>query len=1044
MSGSGHALRERLAGWIEHLEHVLPAQAPIRNFVHHNTLHGLQHLPFPEALAEAARLTGARPWAEAAQCRAWLAAGRIAPADLDAAFAAALPAPDAPVPGWPALTRRAVLHEAFRDDLSPPSAARIAWLQDEGALLRRRPHLSPAAAARLRAAGDETAALRALWAAADALLGTATPAPAGDDVRFAAFFPPPAVPAEWRQAVRGLWHELASRVGREWTLAALLARLTGEDVLETVRPLLIRQLAAHLDLGVAGWRNPARAGGFYAAWRASAGVDWGWELAELVAARDEIAALPDDPVDVIARELIHLGPNETHWGDYLQRLALDLPGWSGMFLWRDRHGGAGEPAPVAMADYLAVRLVLERLCCEDLVRRTWGLPLFLSELGDHFLTHPAELWVRHARFSGGLSEADAQAAQRLIDGEAASAHDWEQLAERASAAPAAAAASDRRWPLFVLAQRLGIDAAALAAAGRAGAEALLAAADLDPDRRGYVWLLAYEENYRRQIYAALAANHGRRTAGGGRAAAQLVFCMDDREEGTRRHLEEVNPALQTFGAAGFFGVPMWWRGLDDAAPTALCPVVVTPANEVRELPRAGAEALADAHARRRSLRLEWQQRLHGATRDGLFAAPLLTALAAPLAAGALALQALAPTTLGRWQQRWREGFDGTVPTRLALTAADAAAAPPRAGFTDEEQVARVAGFLVSIGLTRDFAPLVVIVGHGSNSANNPHLAAYDCGACSGRHGGPNARALAAMANRPEVRAGLAARGLRIPDDCHFLGAEHNTGDETLAWFDADLLPERHRERFAALCGDLAEALARHAVERCRRFASAPPAPAPAQALAHLAGRRHDWSQARPELGHATVAAAFIGRRAMSRGAFFDRRVFLISYDPDGDADGAVLEAILLAAGPVGAGIALEYYFSTVDNLRFGCGSKIAHNLAGLVGVMDGTASDLRTGLPRQMIEIHEPMRLLVVLEQTRETVAAIYARQPPLAELIGNGWINVAVQEPASGALFSFDPVRGWLPWHGDGAPVPRAPSSAAWLGDHREPLPPALLEPAP
>jgi uncharacterized protein YbcC (UPF0753/DUF2309 family) len=156
----------------------------------------------------------------------------------------------------------------------------------------------------------------------------------------------------------------------------------------------------------------------------------------------------------------------------------------------------------------------------------------------------------------------------------------------------------------------------------------------------------------------------------------------------------------------------------------------------------------------------------------------------------------------------------------------------------------------------------------------------------------------------------------------------------------------------------------------------------------------------------------------------------------------VLEATLLAAGPVGAGIALEYYFSTVDNERLGCGTKIMHNLAGLLGVMEGASSDLRTGLPRQMIEIHEPMRLLVVIEQTRDVVAAIYERQPPLRELIGNGWILVAVKEPETGALFLFDPARGWLSWQGETA-VPRAASSAAWLGAHREPLPPALLEPA-
>jgi uncharacterized protein YbcC (UPF0753/DUF2309 family) len=107
---------------------------------------------------------------------------------------------------------------------------------------------------------------------------------------------------------------------------------------------------------------------------------------------------------------------------------------------------------------------------------------------------------------------------------------------------------------------------------------------------------------------------------------------------------------------------------------------------------------------------------------------------------------------------------------------------------------------------------------------------------------------------------------------------------------------------------------------------------------------------------------------MSRGAFFDRRVFLISYDPLPDVDGRVLEATLLAAGPVGAGINLEYYFSTVNNEGFGCGSKVMHNLAGLFGVMQGASSDLRTGLPLQMVEIHEPMRLLVIVEQTLEIV----------------------------------------------------------------------------
>jgi len=168
-------------------------------------------------------------------------------------------------------------------------------------------------------------------------------------------------------------------------------------------------------------------------------------------------------------------------------------------------------------------------------------------------------------------------------------------------------------------------------------------------------------------------------------------------------------------------------------------------------------------------------------------------------------------------------------------------------------------------------------------------------------------------------------------------------------------------------------------------------------------------------------------------------VFLISYDPSGDPQGAIVEGILLAAGPVGAGISLEYYFSTVDNERFGCGSKVTHNLAGRFGVMEGADSDLRTGLPLQMVEIHEAMRLLVVVEQTTDVLSAIVARQPALQELIGNEWIIVAACDPSTAALHRYSPRRGWLPWSG-AAVLPQVGRSADWFAGEREPLPPAIV----
>ena len=995
-------LAERLHHWVEHLEHVLPAQAPIRDFVHHNTLHGFQHLPFPEALAAAQRLTGARPYLDEAEFRAACTAGRITRSDLRAALVDAGEAGlgDAVVPG---LDRQEVLLAALLVDGEAPAPACLAWERREWAGGRN-----------------------GLWEACQAVLAPVVPEA-----------------VDWRQEAVAAWSSLLAEVGHTRSLRSLLEHLSGDDVLETVRGILQRHLAAHLDLGQAAWHNPARGAGFYAAWRASAAVDFAWELDELPGVREEIAWLTEDPLATLVQELTTLVGDQALWFGYVERLALEMPGWSGMLLWRERHPERGDGTPVRLLDYLAVRVLLERLLTEDLVRRLTGATRSREELAAHFAARPGEFAVRHALRSQALPEDLARAAQSLRlahERGIVAEHDWEELA--------AAIAQWRRggdgrlgrtWRLFHLAGELGLAAVNMRKLGSAGAAALLAVADsLTPLRRGEIWLLAYEGHYRQQLFAALAANHGR-SAVAAVASAQAIFCMDDREEGSRRHLEEIAPTVETYGAAGFFGVPMLWQGVDDERPTALCPVVVQPAHRVREKATSGGEE----HARRREWRLGWAERFLQGTRRNALTAPLLVAAAAPVALASLAAATLAPGWFGETLGRWRRQFDTSVTSELALGApADstpASAEAPRDGFTDDEQAARVAAFLRMIGLTAGFAPLVALIGHGSGSRNNPHRSAYDCGACSGRHGGPNARVFAAMANRPPVRRLLTEHGLSIPDGTWFVAAEHNTCDDGIEWYDAELVPVGLQGAFDTLVGQLNEALRAHAAERCRRFASASARLTPWQGRRHVVARSHDIAQARPELGHATNAAAFIGRRAMSRGLFLDRRVFLISYDPSQDADGAIVEGILLAAGPVGAGIALEYYFSTVDNERYGCGSKITHNVTGLFGVMEGADSDLRTGLPRQMIEIHEAMRLLVVVEQTPAVLSAIVARQPALQELVGNAWIVVAAKDPDSGVLYRYCPRRGWLPWQG-AAVLPQVARSADWFAGEREPLPPALV----
>ncbi len=1047
-------LRTLLENLSHRLEHVLPAQAPIRDFVHHNTLHGFQHLPFRDALTAAEAATGAHGFLPLPRFRALFREGRINTDDLVAALDET-PELRAAEPAGTSLRRIDILLAALRIDLSVPPAATWAWQVEElGALEQVDSEVTAMAREQLLAGAGEATALRRLWDTCAAAVSAQALSP----------------DTESRGSTRALHREAEDRlvrllgsVGKHLTLRGLLQRLTGRDVLDEIRPYFIRHLAAHLDLGLSAWPNPARAHGFYAAWLADARNDPHFDLHGFVTWEQTLERLPEDPLQAILQVLLELGLEPARWEAYLETLAKELPGWSGMVLWRDHHPGRG--MPVAMTDYLAVRLVLEQLYGQRLCAVNFKTEASLPGLRGYLRRHPAELLMRLALYGDELPEWLADQGHRLVraaTGRTAEEQeaDWLPVAHLLAAwqrgeAPGAMAGvtvPDRHvWPLFRLCQHLGIGAKQFSALSPEDVQALLdCMAELTPERAAWVWLLAYERHYREQIFGALAANHGRgawRDRAGGVPRTQLVFCMDDREEGLRRHLEECATDVETLGAAAHLGLFVRYREFGAFEPADLCPVGARPAHFIEEIPAPGAEAASNTFLARRTRRLAWQARLvQGSRRDpvqGLFAA----LAGAPAALALLAGRMLAPAALARRTGALREALDGRVATRLrytALTSVPATPEAPRAGYTEAEQAERVHAFLTAIGLTRGFSSLVAIVGHGSNSLNNPHLSAYDCGACSGRHSGPNARLFAAMANDPAVRERVRAHGIDIPADTWFMGCEHNTCDDQFSWYDTELLPASHAAAFDALRANLAEAGARHAQERCRRFLSAPPGLSPAQARRHVAGRRHDYAQPRPELGHVNNASAFIGRRAATRGTFFDRRMFLISYDCSSDPDGRVLEPMLVANGQVGAGISLEYYFSTVDNDRYGSGSKVTHNIAGLFGVMDGTSSDLRTGLPAQMIEIHEAMRLLIVVEQTPEVLSAIYARQPVLQELVGNGWVQLAVKDPDSPAIQRFVPGSGWVAWHATGTLPPTAPSSGDWMRGHRDALPPALIEPTP
>jgi uncharacterized protein len=119
---------------------------------------------------------------------------------------------------------------------------------------------------------------------------------------------------------------------------------------------------------------------------------------------------------------------------------------------------------------------------------------------------------------------------------------------------------------------------------------------------------------------------------------------------------------------------------------------------------------------------------------------------------------------------------------------------------------------------------------------------------------------------------------------------------------------------------------------------------------------------------------------------------------------------------------------------------LPHNLASMVGVMDGAASDLRPGLPWQMVEIHEPLRILFVIESTPEVLLGIVTRNEEMRRLVFNGWVQLATLDPYSAQIeyFNAGNFEGHSP---QTEALPRVASSIDWYRGRRDHVPYAWIE---
>ena len=968
---------------------------PLKTFAYRSPVRGFEHLPFDEAARRGNRLFGGRGYLSNEVYRQFYREGRITEQSVRGALDRVGPRADSDLVR--AGSRNIESFEVFRlhllygiDVLEP---ALLTWtLNSKEAIERFRGDLSDESKRRilekLSAEGNEASQdqerryVSQLWSTTLAALNLAdsdsfeSQDVEGED-------PPP--------------EATEPTLPTERTISDWLDTLTGSSLVEQINDQMMKWTAAFLDEGVAGWEMPSRAGGFYQGWRELASRDLSCRFLGIKNFSRKIRELPDLAEDAIALSLDRLEIPPERRTEYQSRLFAQLPGWAGFIRWLTENPEypGQQKHPIDIVQFLAVRLFYEVELTDALCQREWGISGTLPTVAEHWQTNRDEYRE--------LTKEDTHHSDAWTDG-----------------------VCRKAWRLFQLAQCLELAPDELEKLSPGDAQTLLGWLDAFPtDDHSAVWLEAYEDVYRRELIGRLSSHRSERDTAEGRPQAQLLFCIDARSEPFRRHLEAQGP-YETFGYAGFFGLPISHQAFDTTERLALCPVLLKPSFAVNEAPKIGAQEPLQHYASGSRWRRLADELFHDLKANPISAFLLVDTLGFFFSVG-LVGKTLVMKPYAAVHDRLKRWFFSAVPTQIPVERAEPrpqeadpegeehVSPPLPVGFTLEEQATFVGNGLRLIGLTKNFARFVVVAGHGSTSDNNPYAAAYDCGACGGSHGDPNARIFAAMANDPEVRKLLKDSGLEIPEDTWFLAGKHNTTTDRLSFYDLAEMPLSFAEDLRLLQDALDKAGADGARERCGRLPGISRTLSAAEAYQHVRTRSYDWANPRPEWGLSSNVGFIIGRRSLTQGLSLDGRVFLHSYDPESDPDGALLEKIMTAPLIVGEWINMEYYHSAVAPWVYGSGTKVIHNVVAGVGVMLGSQSDLQGGLPLQSVNdgashYHEPMRLLAVIEAPTDRISMLIERHPILQKLFHNGWVNLLALDPDTHAVHRYNTDSTWEP----------------------------------
>ncbi|MFD2865547.1 DUF2309 domain-containing protein [Mucilaginibacter antarcticus] len=504
----------------------------------------------------------------------------------------------------------------------------------------------------------------------------------------------------------------------------------------------------------------------------------------------------------------------------------------------------------------------------------------------------------------------------------------------------------------------------------------------------YIWLKAWEKSWQNKLAGRLYKNLPNVEIAPGNknsALAQLVFCIDTRSELIRRHVEAKGD-YETFGYAGFFGIATDYQDPVSGLVRKSCPPILESAYIISET--------ADTGKTKEFARYKKQKE------DAKLLNSLLNRLKnmLPSAFGYVEGAGLFYGCKLLWRTLFPahstgnpfnsiDGHEGSCAPEIHHCGQDDANVET---ISTDEKISIVRSAFQMLGW-KTFAPVVILAGHGSHSANNPFGSSLDCGACAASPGRHNARMLAKLANQPEVRVILKEKfDIDIPDNTFFIGAEHDTATEEIVLFDAEV-PESHHRLIRSLKSDLIAIQQSAIAERSGSKEGA---------LQEAYKKVGSWAETRPEWGLAGNASFIIAPRNLTKDIDLENRCFLHSYEWEMDEQGNFLESIMQGPMVVTQWINNHYYFSTVDNNKFGGGSKITHNVTGKFGVVQGNGGDLKIGLPLQSVNIsdqeifHQPLRLSVIIQAPLFRVEEILNKNKQLKSLIENEWIYLMVIDP--------------------------------------------------